>query len=1151
MTRSNPLKSFTRSLSFRKHRRLRRSLQHSRRHALLAQIELLEDRALLSSISGTVFEDTNGNGVFDSGEPGIDGARVFLDANENGLHDSAEVDAITVGGAYEFTNLSEGLYTVTQELPLGTMQTAPDPATGPDLLGKVTSSIQYAPPMFTNPPQRHEQPLGMTFAGESLFQIDWGSRSETTNNVVFEIDPATGDVLDHFVTPGNVWDITFDGTYFWGARRFGEIVQFTDVDGDNDGIADIVSGPFTVSDYLRGIAWDGASLWTLDYSSIFQVDPDDGSILDSFSAPGSDPFGLTYDGHFLWTNAHAAGRTYQIDPESGSVLRSFMTPYDQEPLATGVAWNGKQLWMSQFDDELIVATDVSLPGSQVIAVDGTNDIANVDFGRFQLGTATGHVFEDLNGNGTQDAGEPDLEGWTVYFSAPFDQVSAQTDTNGNFSLSGIPEGSSSLSIDLRDLGWVATTGAAQAVVLETSGDVAGPSANFGVQLQSVGPVGEELRLSETIAGSQDLAQVALHSDGSFVAVWDGNGPGDSDGIFMRRFAADGTPLTSELPVNTTTRNVQERAQIAMADDGSFAVTWYSDGDVVVRLFNPDGSPRSDEIDVYRAKRIDAREPTGIAMDADGDFAILYGVRESYTYDSYYVQRFDSTGSARGNPILIHGGEYYSAWSSNGSIVMDDVGNFIVGWEQVPFFKVQRFDALGNPVGNVISLGDSTAIGMQSIDLGMNSSGAFVAAWTSSFGDGNLSSWLQAFDADGTARAPAFAHDRAANWPSVSLSNDGQIVVAHTGKASSSYGYESDILLSVFDFYGTASVEDRVINTSREGGQEYPRMAMNDRGEFVIAWRSKEVDPDGSNAVFAQRFQAPPVPEVAIDDVSVTEGDSGTTTATFTVTRAGDSAPAFTVDWATADGTATTADGDYVAASGTLTFATAEISKTVTVIVNGDTAQEGDETFFVNLANATAGATISDSQGVGTILDDDQPISTLQVLEVNPNFASPGDQLIVTVTGTGFVDGATVDFGKRVNVQSVTWVSATRLDVQIKVHPKANLGTRNVTVTNPDGTADTLAGGFTVGTSAAATLSGFDLSSDGETATNAESQPGNEPLVAPGQVPLAESGDPTDRELRDSSTQADITDSFQESSVHDVDELFTELGGQLLDELLAV
>ncbi|HEX8572922.1 MAG TPA: Calx-beta domain-containing protein, partial [Allosphingosinicella sp.] len=108
--------------------------------------------------------------------------------------------------------------------------------------------------------------------------------------------------------------------------------------------------------------------------------------------------------------------------------------------------------------------------------------------------------------------------------------------------------------------------------------------------------------------------------------------------------------------------------------------------------------------------------------------------------------------------------------------------------------------------------------------------------------------------------------------------------------------------------------------------------------------------------------------VSIGDVIVTEGQSGTTTATFTVTRSGGTG-AFSIDYATADQTAV-APGDYLATSGTLTFAENDNSETFTVTINGDTLTENAETFLAQLSNPTNGALIADGVGVGTIATDD-------------------------------------------------------------------------------------------------------------------------------------------------------------------------------------
>jgi hypothetical protein len=113
----------------------------------------------------------------------------------------------------------------------------------------------------------------------------------------------------------------------------------------------------------------------------------------------------------------------------------------------------------------------------------------------------------------------------------------------------------------------------------------------------------------------------------------------------------------------------------------------------------------------------------------------------------------------------------------------------------------------------------------------------------------------------------------------------------------------------------------------------------------------------------------PAPSLSINDVSAYEGSSGTTNFTFTVSLSAASGQTVSVTYATANGTAT-APSDYTAVPATtLTFNPGETTKTVTVAVVGDTVAEANETFFVNLS-APTNATITDSQGQGTIQNDD-------------------------------------------------------------------------------------------------------------------------------------------------------------------------------------
>ena len=139
-----------------------------------------------------------------------------------------------------------------------------------------------------------------------------------------------------------------------------------------------------------------------------------------------------------------------------------------------------------------------------------------------------------------------------------------------------------------------------------------------------------------------------------------------------------------------------------------------------------------------------------------------------------------------------------------------------------------------------------------------------------------------------------------------------------------------------------------------------------------------------------------VPLLAVSDVSAFEGDSGTTTMVFGL---GLSQPAgvggVTITFTTADGTAT-AGSDYIANSGTATIAEGTTSTTVSILVNGDTVSEPNETFFVRATSAT-GATISDNEGLGTIQNDDVSVVAIPQIQ-GSGLTSPLVGTIITTEG---------------------------------------------------------------------------------------------------------------------------------------------------------
>ena len=138
-----------------------------------------------------------------------------------------------------------------------------------------------------------------------------------------------------------------------------------------------------------------------------------------------------------------------------------------------------------------------------------------------------------------------------------------------------------------------------------------------------------------------------------------------------------------------------------------------------------------------------------------------------------------------------------------------------------------------------------------------------------------------------------------------------------------------------------------------------------------------------------------LPNLSINDVSLNEGNAGTTSFTFTVSLSAPAGPGgVTFDIATVDGTAA-APGDYTQKSLTAqTIPAGSSTYSFTVLVNGDTTPETNETFFVNVTNVT-GATTTDGQGQGTIVNDDAAPN----LTINDVTLSEGNAGTTTFTFT--------------------------------------------------------------------------------------------------------------------------------------------------------
>ncbi len=264
---------------------------------------------------------------------------------------------------------------------------------------------------------------------------------------------------------------------------------------------------------------------------------------------------------------------------------------------------------------------------------------------------------------------------------------------------------------------------------------------------------------------------------------------------------------------------------------------------------------------------------------------------------------------------------------------------------------------------------------------------------------SISGWKLQGCANGS---PGNASDRATIPASVTLQAGQYYLLANSGYAGAVTPDQSWGATGVSDFGATSFAGIQVLDASsaKQDGVGAPSSPCREGtgittpgsgASFAFA-RTQETDNNtadfsGPQAYVPHNSSSGSTATLSINDVSVAEGDAGSTLATFTVSLsqpAGTSGVTF--DIATADGTAS-AGSDYVVNSLTSqTIPAGSTTYSFDVTVNGDVAPEANETFFVNVTNVT-GATVADGQGQGTIIDNDAP--HLSIADVSHNEGNAG------------------------------------------------------------------------------------------------------------------------------------------------------------------
>ena len=162
---------------------------------------------------------------------------------------------------------------------------------------------------------------------------------------------------------------------------------------------------------------------------------------------------------------------------------------------------------------------------------------------------------------------------------------------------------------------------------------------------------------------------------------------------------------------------------------------------------------------------------------------------------------------------------------------------------------------------------------------------------------------------------------------------------------------------------STTIEVTVVGDTKQEGDEAFRVVLSNPSGATL------LDPAGEVTIRNDDSAPPDVPTVSLEDRSVSEGNSGRRTVSVTATLSAAAAQPVELNFATRDGSATEADNDYEAKTGSVRIAAGETSAVIEVVVIGDTREEPDENFLVELTAAT-GTEIQKNQAVVTVRNDD-------------------------------------------------------------------------------------------------------------------------------------------------------------------------------------
>lgn len=378
--------------------------------------------------------------------------------------------------------------------------------------------------------------------------------------------------------------------------------------------------------------------------------------------------------------------------------------------------------------------------------------------------------------------------------------------------------------------------------------------------------GAELQVNTHTANDQKNADIAGDPLGGFVLVWSSYlQDGSSNGIFAQRFDPNFSPIGEESQINATSSGNQTEPAVAINAAAGFVVAWHGPApveldseDIFARRFDPNGEPIGDEF-LVNSLTADSQLYPSVAANNDGTFVIVW---ESVNFGAdgdkaICGQSYDSNGVALGPEFVVNAEPSVCRYPD---VAADANGNFAVVWMDDASgnsIMARLFDPNGAPRTETFEV---NTVGFRSVtrpSIAMDSAGYFAVTWD---GDPNLAKLddihARVYEPNGAPLGDQIlvntTLDGPQGYPQVAVSEIAEFVIVWESRVDPNIN-ERDIFARRFNDFGQPLGDEFQVNTYAEDDQRYPTVALAEDGRFVAAWQS--YGQDGSRyGIFAETGQ---------------------------------------------------------------------------------------------------------------------------------------------------------------------------------------------------------------------------------------------------------------------------------------------------------